>query len=375
MPDDATTRLQTLVYAALLGDAHWEDFLDQLRLGLPNGKALLFFHDTRQGRGAFPLQAGMDPEGVAAYGAYYSAINPWMRNAASRPIGRAMPSERNVPRSELQRTEFYSDFLRVYGMGTGVGMTLRRDAGCNFLLSVNGADCPEAEVFELARRMEAVAPHLARAFDHYRRDEQAGGVLSSGSGIGDALRVGVVTLGPGREVHAANVAAARFLDTSGIVWTDALGCFRCVSPAVTEALEAALRDWHRRDPAPPARSILVPRDGRLPFRITVIAPLGTDADAFFRGPRCTVLLEDPERDLGGATDEFAALHGLTRSERRLLAGLVDGRTVEEIAAESAISPHTARTQLKRIFARTGARRQSDLIRAVYALANTVVDSR
>lgn len=53
--------------------------------------------------------------------------------------------------------------------------------------------------------------------------------------------------------------------------------------------------------------------------------------------------------------------GLTAAEARLASKLAAGRQIADASAELGISPHTARTQLKAIFAKTGARRQSELI--------------
>ncbi len=58
------------------------------------------------------------------------------------------------------------------------------------------------------------------------------------------------------------------------------------------------------------------------------------------------------------------LYGLTRSESRLVQCLVGGSSLEDGAAELGISVNTARTHLKHIFHKTGARRQSELIHQV-----------
>jgi pimeloyl-ACP methyl ester carboxylesterase/DNA-binding CsgD family transcriptional regulator len=54
--------------------------------------------------------------------------------------------------------------------------------------------------------------------------------------------------------------------------------------------------------------------------------------------------------------------GLTAAEARLAAKLVQGLQVADAAESLGISAHTARTQLKNIFAKTGARRQGELLR-------------
>ena len=61
----------------------------------------------------------------------------------------------------------------------------------------------------------------------------------------------------------------------------------------------------------------------------------------------------------------AAAHrrlGLTAAEARLTAKLLQGLSLADAASALTISTHTARTQLKSIFAKTGVRRQSELLR-------------
>ncbi|MCE9521753.1 MAG: alpha/beta fold hydrolase [Alphaproteobacteria bacterium] len=66
---------------------------------------------------------------------------------------------------------------------------------------------------------------------------------------------------------------------------------------------------------------------------------------------------------GAATGEHAPRRlGLTAAEARLAAKLVQGLQLSECAASLGISTHTARTQLKNIFAKTGTKRQSELLR-------------
>ncbi|MFT3977068.1 MAG: hypothetical protein QM688_08160 [Sphingomonas bacterium] len=57
-----------------------------------------------------------------------------------------------------------------------------------------------------------------------------------------------------------------------------------------------------------------------------------------------------------------ALHGLTRSEARLAAALAGGESIAEAAARIGLTIETARNYSKRIYAKTGARGQGDLIR-------------
>lgn len=63
---------------------------------------------------------------------------------------------------------------------------------------------------------------------------------------------------------------------------------------------------------------------------------------------------------------LAELFELSPAEARITQHLALGRTIEEAAAAQEISINTAKTHLKKIFAKFGVRRQPELIRAVYA---------
>jgi DNA-binding CsgD family transcriptional regulator len=77
----------------------------------------------------------------------------------------------------------------------------------------------------------------------------------------------------------------------------------------------------------------------------------------------TALLKLYDQDLGLEVDggDLCRLYGLTRGEAALAVLLVRGKSIEEAAVELFISPHTARTHLKRIFMKTDTHRQTELV--------------
>lgn len=367
--------LTDLIYAALLGERSWQDFLDQLKLLLPNGKALLFFHDAAVCTGAFPLAAALEPDHNAAYASYYSRLNPWMHGACVRPVGRVVRAETMVPHKTLTKTEFYSDWLRPQSLETGIGVTILREEHCNFLLSILSAEAGDDDCEKAVKTTQALVPHLKRAFNWYRRDERGAVGLFDGTGIGESLRVGILSVGPGRKVRMANHAAASMLDRVSGLSIDAAGRLRCSAHALLEAIESVQLNWMRdRRGAPPATFILAKRNLDPPIRVTVLAPSREHGPAFFRGPECILLLEIPSQNMEFAVEEFGALHGLSTAERRVVEGLTAGLTLEQVGARAQISPHTARFQLKQVFAKTGLGRQVDLVRHVCLLSGRSVGS-
>jgi DNA-binding CsgD family transcriptional regulator len=67
-------------------------------------------------------------------------------------------------------------------------------------------------------------------------------------------------------------------------------------------------------------------------------------------------------------DALRMAFGLTQAEARLAAGLAGGAALDEVAAQIGISKETARSQLKAIFAKTGAHRQPELVALLARLA-------
>jgi DNA-binding CsgD family transcriptional regulator len=375
MPSDPDTQdLTDLVYASLVGERSWQDFLDRLRRILPNGKAFLVFHDAAAGIGAFPLNAGLDPGFLTTYDAHYSSLNPWMHGASVRPVGRAVRAEAMLPRERLAKTEFFGDWLHPQELESGIGVTIFREQQCNFMISVLAADADEAVYSDAIKSLQALVPHLRRAFNWYRRDEASALGLPGGASLRDSLRLGTITVGTGRKVRTVSGTAARLLECIPELSIDSAGRFRCAVSAVLDHIDSVLLNWMRERCGTHPATFLLPRNGHpLPVRITVIAPPREQDASFFRGPECIVLLEDPVRDLEFAVEELGALYKLTAAEQRVVAGLAAGHTLNEAAALYGISPLTARTQLKQVFTKTGMRRQSDLIRNVCFLAGTLLD--
>jgi DNA-binding CsgD family transcriptional regulator len=75
-----------------------------------------------------------------------------------------------------------------------------------------------------------------------------------------------------------------------------------------------------------------------------------------------VFISDPGQRGEPSEQTLSQLFGLTRAEAALATQLSRGLQLQDAADALNISPHTARTQLKAIFAKTGVSRQAELVR-------------
>jgi DNA-binding NarL/FixJ family response regulator len=120
---------------------------------------------------------------------------------------------------------------------------------------------------------------------------------------------------------------------------------------------------------PAAGRMLVARAGNHAAYVLTVAPLGTRLAAEER-PSAMIVVTDPER-LTPSADDLAGLYGLSPAESRLVAGLLRGMTLHDIAVVSGVQVSTLRTQLSSILRKVGVRRQADLIRVLASVRSVV----
>lgn len=77
-----------------------------------------------------------------------------------------------------------------------------------------------------------------------------------------------------------------------------------------------------------------------------------------------ILLSSPGLISDSQWQAFRNQHQLTGAELRLSAGLAKGLSLDDYSQKHQLSIHTARSQLKSVFAKTETRRQSDLVRLI-----------
>lgn len=115
---------------------------------------------------------------------------------------------------------------------------------------------------------------------------------------------------------------------------------------------------------PAAGALRLPGPDGVPLLVSVLPYRPGNPKGFFRAYAARVLLVI-SRDLPAEIDTRSHLRkmfDLSHVEAEVFWRIGNGQSVEEIAEASRQSTETVRTRLKRVFAKTGVRRQSDLVR-------------
>jgi DNA-binding CsgD family transcriptional regulator len=211
-----------------------------------------------------------------------------------------------------------------------------------------------------------LAPHLRQAFTYYRR----AGTVASGhlavEAASDALAVGIVSIGPDRRVRWANAAAREVLARGHPVGTNAWGAIRAAHSAVGEVIDQGL-DTAMRGGAGKTTIAVRSEDGPITARVSCVVPALTQAERLFSGPTVVLLIETTASGTLPAEDALRRTFDLTRSEARFACAVADGASVTEAAARQGITYETARTHLKRIFAKMDVGHQAAMVAKVHRL--------
>lgn len=75
-----------------------------------------------------------------------------------------------------------------------------------------------------------------------------------------------------------------------------------------------------------------------------------------------VVLSDPDLRWTVPCPILQAIYGFTPAEAELASQIANGKSLEDIASESETSLNTVRSHLKKVFQKTGTRRQAELVR-------------
>lgn len=357
--------------AGLNGD--WQPFLELLCDGLRSRCATLVDHDHAMGSGRLLAAVGVDAKMQDLYDAHYNRVNVWLPRQARLPEGSVVASEQLLPLRELQRSEYFTDWLRPQGLAHAIGSTVIRQgeevAKLGVLRGRAEGSYSETELC-LARRL---MPHLAGALKVARRLRALEAEQFHADQGFDLNPVGLMLVNRQLWVARSNPAADRILALRDGLGVDIRGHLRMHDSVAQQALAGWLADCVELGvQALACRRLQVPRPSRRPSFLLQLAPAPDCASAaalardLRRGAQMLLMVIDPARSL--APDEACAQEwlawqfGLSRAEARLACRLGEGQSLAEAAAVLGISEGNARTTSKQVLRKCGVSRQSELVR-------------
>jgi DNA-binding CsgD family transcriptional regulator len=359
LTESEVLRLAASSYDAATAPELWPVFLKSYVEAFSADSAVLQIHDFRQRKSTILVGFGINSRLKSTYNDYYAKLNLWRNHGFARGryvAGRTVLSEDLCPRSLLEGSEFYNDFLLQLDGVDSMGSVIAMRNGCAPTLTVLRGR--RKSIFgETERRVaDFLLPHLARAWTIHQRLD----VLAAGERVLDSLPYGVVFLAADCSLVYCNHSAEQILRKG-----DGLSLRGGMLCASDRTAEVRLRNLIARAVSADSPAAAVPvlrRSCSRPYQV-VAAPIRSRFRQFtgMAAPSVVVLIVDPELTPATHLDFLIQLYGLTVKEAQVACSLSQGKTVEQTAEELQISYETARTHLRRIFSKTQTSRQSELL--------------
>lgn len=353
------------IYDCTLDPSQWEHTLAHVAGILACEKAILSLNELRKDRILIKKSVGWEPcwleERARHLPEIHGKVSAWLLHQSS--LDKPFVASREIPATDLETSPYIRNCLRPQGIV---------DVAHFFLISTPDHFSElvlcwqEHHGVMTEREIELGAlllPHLRRAvtitnvldirtIERTRMTEAL-----------DALRPGVMLTDNRGAILHANRSAEHMLQNGspievigGILYAKS----RAAKNELTKALALAARD--ELTIGNTGTAICLTEPDMLPVFAHVLPMAGGQLRPEMQPGAVAAVFIDAAPDGQGSADALATAFGLTEAETRVLASLVEGRTLFEIAAELGIARTTARTHLTHIFMKTGVSRQADLMR-------------
>ena len=375
MDPTAVFELIETIHLCGSGLADWQAFLDHFGNLFPALKSGLAGYDTSFSTIEFMRTSNYDPAFLDTYQAHYFKLNPWKDLVSSAPSAPAVAWAHDaVPFAELDKTEFYSDWIKPQdNIATGFTTMLfkKSDGFLNFTVNANPKRIKEAE---LATQLVAlVGPHLRRAFELHRQLAGARAVESGYQALLQRLPSAVFIVEAGSKLKFSNEKGERLLREGSVVKGNANGNLYFTNAHDHIEVSECIRRTAMRV-IPDGHELIPLRAASARRYLAFVTPLHTQRQTpVIRGetflvpePPIAIFVIDLDETPQAKINTVAAAFKLTPAEARLAIAMLKRRPLKQYAAETGISFHTARAQMRAILDKTDSSRQADL---VHKLAN------
>lgn len=374
MESETFDRLVAGLYRAA-GGGDWAHALGDIAQALDSWCVQVMGVDKRTGALLFSHYGGIATPGASlGYITRYHAIDPRVQLLMREPYGTWVHCHEHFDEAFVARSAFYQEFFLPNGGRWVSGRKVLEDEQTVAVFSAMRGS--EDSPYDAKDRvlLERLATHMHDALRIYRHLRTAFEEASAGRDLLDRFAYPILLVDELCGIRFRNGAAAAALADGDYV-TDRSGVLVCRDRDDHAELMRALQDLGLQGESRAQASTAGRRHLRIRRRsgkaavianVVAIRPQAT-MGAFGSAPMALVLFHDPtaKREL----DPFLMeeLFELTPAEARVAVRLRDGASAKAIAAQLRLSPATVRSQIQAIFAKTGTRRQVDLIRLLEGL--------
>jgi DNA-binding CsgD family transcriptional regulator/PAS domain-containing protein len=362
-----------VVYDAAIDPSLWQGAIESAARFVGGTGGGLFCKDVGVHHATIPHRFGFQaPLPVALFQQIYPAAEGHFLGDLEQPIA----TTDLMPFDELAESELYRQWAEPQGLVDFLSAVVDRTTISAAIFGVfrhqrNGM------VDEQARRhMRLIAPHVRRAVLIGKMFEFKAAEVATFVETLDGLGAGMFLVdAAGRLIHA-NAAGNAILGTSDIL-SSVAGRLVAGDAQIDLALRDVFAAAGQGDAALGTKGIAVPLMGRDGERYIAHAlPLTSGARrraGVVSTAAAALFVRKATLAVSSAPQAIGSAFKLTPTELRVLLAIVEVGGIPEVAAAFGVADTTIRTHVGRLFEKTGASRQADLVKLVAGYVTPLAD--
>jgi DNA-binding CsgD family transcriptional regulator len=367
-----------LIYQGALEPHPWESALPALREAFDAQVASLVLRPPAEGDSGVILNSlrpdpNSNPTGpdtadpgaweLAAYREQFFSLDPFI----NLPPGKVIALDDILSEEALEASDYYKYYLQPVDLFRILGADTIEPGGMLARLRFSRRRS-EAQFSEQDRRLlTLITPHLQRATQFYAKLSRTTSERNIYAGAVDQLSLATIILDEqGRLLNTNSVAQSLLQEDDGLSLRKLHLHIqnRELNKTLQEAVSTIIAAQQRGETSL-VRALRIPRSAGRADLGMVIRPVPLSEWGEGQSSPCaTLFISDPDRRESASQQILGELFNLTPAEANLAILLSRGDSLAQVSETQKISQHTARAQLKSIFAKTNVSRQAELVRLV-----------
>lgn len=367
IPDKIQALLLPL-YAAASSQEEWHSVLERVADAV-NGQECAFIVRSRE----HPLLVETATrvygnDSLRLYASHYGALDPSRQFVESHSLPGVVHScVDHVPQEQVDKSEYFQDFLLPLGGRWVMGVKLFEDKGLIGSFGIHRGSGKGAFEKHDLRLLEALFPHIRQASLLHLQLRSLEARAERAEAALDTSVAPLIIVDTNSKVLQANRVAETLLRTGdGLTVRNGslTACGKQEAVQLRVFILQAVAAARGRHIGTPVTGLQISRDsGKTPLIIRVL-PLPIEATHRFAlsAPAALVIVTDPDVSPRPHEQLLQDIYKLTAAEARVAVQLAMGSDPKQISENFGVSITTLRSQISSILSKTGANRQIDLIR-------------
>jgi DNA-binding CsgD family transcriptional regulator len=363
------------IYDAALDRSLWVDVLRRAMKFVGAQGSGLLSRDAVSKTADIHHELGVAPDYVQLYVDTYARLDPFTMTMFFSEVGQVVGTVDQMAYDEFVKSRFYQEWARPQGWVDSAQALLDKSATSFALVSFLRNKTNGLVDDTMRQRTRLIVPHLRRAVLIGRVIDVKTAEAATFADAADGISAGMFFVDASARIVHANASGHAMLAQGSLL--------RVVEGKLVPndaSAEQALNEVHamaeRGDAAVGVKGIAVPLlalDGErhvahvLPLTSGARRRAGTSYAA-----ASAMFVQKAALDTPSPQEVIVKLYKLTPTELRVLLAIVQVGGAVEVAETLGVAASTVKTHLHRLFAKTGAKRQADLVKLVAGYAGPFV---